>query len=64
VSKPSDNEKNNPFRVNGTLVEEQNFGQISVSGGKNNRVLKVDFINTKGSVVGSWSVGGDELMVK
>jgi alkaline phosphatase D len=64
VSKPSGNEKNNPFRVNGTLVEEQNFGQISVSGGKNKRVLKVDFINTKGSIVGSWSVSGDELMVK
>ncbi|MEQ1554427.1 MAG: alkaline phosphatase D family protein [Ferruginibacter sp.] len=61
ISKPSGDEKDSPFRVNGTLVEEHNFGKISVSGDKKNRVLKVDFINTKGQQLGTWSVNSNEL---
>ena len=61
VSKASGEEKNNQYRVNGTLVEENNFGKISVSGNKDNRILKVDFIGTKGQKLGTWSVNNKEL---
>jgi alkaline phosphatase D len=63
VSKPSGNEKNNPYRIAGTLVEAQNFGKISVSGTKNNRILKVDFIGIKGEQLGTWSVTEKELSI-
>ncbi len=61
VSKTSGAEKNNPYRVAGTLVEAQNFGKISVSGAKDNRQLKVDFIGIKGEQLSSWSVNANEL---
>jgi alkaline phosphatase D len=61
ISKASGAEKNNPYRINGTLVEAQNFGKISVSGAKDNRVLKVDFIGIKGEQLGTWNVNSSEL---
>jgi alkaline phosphatase D len=61
VSKPSGEEKNNPYRVAGTLVEKQNFGKISVSGTKDNRQLQVDFIGIKGEQLGTWRVNANEL---
>ena len=64
VSKPSGDEKNNPYRVAGTLVEAQNFGKITVSGDKNNRQLKVDFLGIKGEQLGTWMVKASELLVK
>jgi alkaline phosphatase D len=63
ISKPSGAEKNHPNRITGTLVEEQNFGKISVSGDKNNRILKVDFIGIKGQLLGTWSVSSNELII-
>jgi alkaline phosphatase D len=64
VSKVSGAEKNSAYRVAGTLVEAQNFGKITVSGAKNKRQLKVDFIGLKGEVLGSWAVGEDEIKVR
>jgi alkaline phosphatase D len=64
VSKVSGAEKNSIFRVAGTLVEAQNFGKISVSGAKNKRQLKVDFIGIRGEVLGNWVVQEQELRVK
>ena len=64
VSKPTGDEKNNPYRVAGTLVEAQNFGKITVSGDKNNRQLKVDFLGIKGEQLGTWLVKASELLVK
>ncbi len=61
ISKPSGEEINNPYRVAGTLVEAQNFGKISVSGAKENRILKVDFLGIKGEQLGTWSVNSNEL---
>jgi alkaline phosphatase D len=61
VSKPAGEEKNNPYRVAGTLVEAQNFGKISVSGAKDNRILKVDFLGIKGEQLGTWHVNAKEL---
>jgi alkaline phosphatase D len=63
ISKASGAEKNNPYRVNGTLVEAQNFGKITVSGAKNERILKVEFIGLKGEQLGNWSVNSKELKI-
>jgi alkaline phosphatase D len=51
----------NPSRVPGTLVEEQNFARITVTGKRNERNLQVEFIGLKGNVIGKWSVGEKEI---
>lgn len=56
VSKVFGEEKNNPNREPNTLVEEQNFGRISFSGKKGERIMKVDFIGIKGATLGTWSI--------
>ena len=61
VSKASGQEATNPFREPGTLVETQNFGHISVSGIKNERELKINFLGTKGETLGTWKVSEKEL---
>ena len=61
ISKVGGAELNNPFRVSGTLVEEQNFAKVSVSGKKNERIFKVEFIGLKGQKLGGWSVSESEL---
>lgn len=64
VARVSGTEKDNPARVANTLVETQNFTRVSVSGPVNNRKLKVEFVDAKGVVLGSWSVGEDEIRNK
>lgn len=61
VSKVRGIELNNPDRIKGTLVEEQNFAKISISGKKNERTFKVEFIGIKGDKLGEWSVNENEL---
>ncbi|MEO8769260.1 MAG: alkaline phosphatase D family protein [Ferruginibacter sp.] len=61
ISKVKNEELNNPFRISNTLVEAQNFGKISFSGEKNKRMMKVEFIGTKGEKLGEWSVTEAEL---
>lgn len=61
VAKPRGAEANNPFRVAGTLVEEQNFAQVSINGGKGNRTLKVKFTGIKGNVLAEWTVNEKEI---
>ena len=61
ISKPRGAETNNAARVANTLVEVHNFGKIDVSGKKNERVLKVNFIGIKGEQLGQWSVSEKEL---
>lgn len=57
----SGTEKDNPARVPGTLIEQQNFGRISVQGEKGKRRLRVDFLDLKGAQLGQWEVGEQEL---
>jgi alkaline phosphatase D len=57
-------EINNPARVKGTLVEAQNFGNISITGKKNERVLKVIFTGLKGDKLAEWSVNERELQIR
>ena len=61
VSKVKNAELNNPYRINNTLVEAQNFGKISFSGKQRERIMKVEFIGTKGEKLGEWSVNETEL---
>ncbi len=53
-------EKNNPQRVFG-LDEKNNYGKISVTGKRGERVFKVDFLGVKGDNLGEWSVSEKEL---
>jgi alkaline phosphatase D len=62
VSKVTGEEINNPFRVAGSLVEERNYGRISVNGRKNERTLKVEIISANGKSLYIWSVSENTLM--
>lgn len=48
-------EKDNKYRVM-ALDNVQNFSKVSISGARNNRVLKVEFMNVKGEKLNEWSV--------
>jgi alkaline phosphatase D len=54
-------EKDNPARVENTLVEAQNFTKISVTGKKGNRVLTAGFFGIKGNKMAEWNVNENEL---
>jgi alkaline phosphatase D len=54
-------EKNNPIRLPNTLVEEQNFSKVTVSGSKGNRKMTVEFLGIKGNKLGEWTVNENEL---
>ena len=61
VSTAKGAEVHNPFRVTGTLVEAQNFGNIFITGKKEERVLKVIFTGIKGDKLAEWSISEREL---
>ncbi len=61
VSKVRGAEKDNPYRINNTLVEAQNFGRISFSGKKNERTINVEFLGLKGEKMGEWSISESQL---
>jgi len=61
VGKVRGAELTNPARMPGTLVEAQNFTKVTVSGKKNERVMRVEFLGVKGDKLGEWSVGEKEL---
>jgi alkaline phosphatase D len=61
VARVKGSELNNPYRMEGTLVEAQNFGKVSITGKKKERKLQVDFLGIRGEVLASWSVGEQEL---
>lgn len=54
-------ELDNPQRVEGKLVEAHNFGKISITGKKDERELRIDFMGTYGAKLGSWSVSEKKL---
>ena len=61
VSKVRGAELNNEARIKGTLVEEQNFGKVTVSGKRDERILKIEFTGIKGDRLGEWSISEKEL---
>lgn len=64
ISRARGEEANNIYRVAGTLVEKQNFGKISVSGKKNERVLKLENIGLNGEKLAEWMISENELKAK
>ena len=48
-------ERDNKYRVIG-VENIQNFSKVTISGARNNRVLKVEFLNVKGEKLKEWSV--------
>jgi alkaline phosphatase D len=61
VGKVTGNEVNNPGRLPNTLVEQNNYARITVSGAQRARNLKVEFVGVKGDLLASWSVKESEL---
>lgn len=55
------NEEHNPARIEGTLVEAQNYTRISVSGPAHQRQLKVEFVGLKGFPIAGWSIHESQL---
>ncbi len=61
IGRVSGKEKDNPARVPGTLVEEQNYTRISITGCRNERRLLIEFLGIKGNKLASWSIDEKEL---
>ncbi len=61
VSRASGLEKDNPDRVANTLIEQNNYTRVTVSGARNQRVMKVEFIGLKGDLLGSFSINEQQL---
>ena len=64
VSKVNGEEKSSIYRVKGTLVEENNFGKISISGPKENRTMKIECMGIKGNQLSSFIINSTELKVR
>jgi alkaline phosphatase D len=64
VGKVSGKEVNNDARIQGTLVEAQNYARITVNGPPRERKLKVEFVGIKGEKLGEWSIGAADLRAK
>lgn len=61
VAKVFGKEKDNPARMPGTLVEEQNYTRISISGASGERTLTAAFLGIKGEQLATWSVSEKDL---
>jgi tetraacyldisaccharide-1-P 4'-kinase len=61
IAKPHSTELNNPQRIENTLIEEQHFGKISISGPKNERAVTLEFVGKKGQVISSWKINQKEI---
>ncbi len=61
ISKVSGQEKDNPQRIPGTLVEAHNYARFQISGPKNDRTLSVYFVDGKGNTLGSWNINEKSL---
>lgn len=64
VGKVGGKEKNNPARVDNTLVEVQNYSRITVSGKRGERKLLVEFISKQGTKLAEWSILESALINK
>lgn len=62
VGRVQGKEKDNPARMAGTLVEQQNYTRISFSGVAGARKLLVEFLGLKGEKLAEW--GLDEKQLK
>jgi alkaline phosphatase D len=61
IGKVRGDELKSAARIPGTLVEEQNFTRVTVSGKRNDRTLKVEFLGIKGDKLAEWSVSEKQI---
>ncbi len=54
----------NPNRVPGTLLQENNFGKISISGPKKERTVKIETFDVAGNQKWDYSIKESELKIK
>lgn len=61
VGKASGAEANNPYREPNTLIEQQNYGKVSVLGDKGSRIFKIEFMNLAGNKITEWQISESVL---
>jgi alkaline phosphatase D len=61
VHKVGGTETGNPQRIDGTLIEQQNYGKITITGPKGARKLHLDILGLKGEKLAEWEVSETEL---
>ncbi|RYZ52514.1 MAG: alkaline phosphatase family protein [Sphingobacteriales bacterium] len=61
IDNPDGRERNNPYRVQGSLIRQHNFARITCSGPANNRQLRVSMRNSKGIEFYYWDVYANQL---
>lgn len=54
-------EGKNPLRVEGSLIAEQNFARVGFSGGKNERKMKIEVMDTAGKILWMKEIHQNEL---
>jgi alkaline phosphatase D len=61
IAKVYGREIDNPARVSGTLVEQQNYTRINISGAAGDRTLTAQFVGIKGEQLATWSISEKDL---
>ncbi len=64
ISKARKEERDNPNRVKNTLLEEHNYGRLSFTGNKQDRKLKIEFIDKEGVSRSSFEITAASLKNK
>lgn len=59
----SPQEKNNPLRVPGSLVQSNNFSRLSIRGPKQNRVLYLEHLDAKGRSLWQYKIPYSQLKI-
>jgi alkaline phosphatase D len=54
-------ERKNRYRVKNSLIEVNNYAQVSVSGPQTERTLTFRFLNNRGRLINTWQVKSTEL---
>lgn len=60
----SEKEKNNPLRVPGSLVQENNFSRLSVLGPKDSRILRMEHLDRQGQVRWNYEIPLNRLKLR
>lgn len=64
VGKVRGQELENPNRIKGTLIEDRNFGRVSVTGKRGERKLQIDYHGLKGEKLATWEISEQALKFK
>jgi len=64
TDRPDGRERNNPYRLAGSLIPEHNYAQFRFTGEGKDRALTVSFRNRLGKEFYYWSIRADELKNK